>query len=277
MINQIGWDTRKDDELLRWIRREQLPVSVLANVYLLSRPAARAFHAGKIPGAVVTDELLALAEQHGASPDKGRAFFVELAAKHVAVSRGLGFNGVYLGGHMPAATFGEILDRAASFAPDDWRAFAAEIQFPFADEFYFFEPDPESTLSSDEVNAAYLESKRRGRPSCACRSSTASAGSSTPRPSSPTRRSSRPAARSIAPVEAAPKPVRKLAHAAEQAAKVPLFGCRDCGDCSLPEIAYVCPESQCAKNQRNGPCGGTREGLARSTTRSASGRRPTSG
>jgi methylenetetrahydrofolate reductase (NADPH) len=43
VINQIGWDTRKDDELLRWIRREELPVSVLANVYLLSRPAARAF------------------------------------------------------------------------------------------------------------------------------------------------------------------------------------------------------------------------------------------
>jgi methylenetetrahydrofolate reductase (NADPH) len=53
----------------------------------------------------------------------------------------------------------------------------------------------------------------------------------------------------------------KAAHAVEQAAKVPLFGCRDCGDCSLPDIAYVCPESQCAKNQRNGPCGGTREGL----------------
>ena len=50
------------------------------------------------------------------------------------------------------------------------------------------------------------------------------------------------------------------AHAVEQAAKVSLFGCRDCGDCSLPEIAYVCPESQCAKNQRNGPCGGTRDG-----------------
>jgi len=28
----------------------------------------------------------------------------------------------------------------------------------------------------------------------------------------------------------------------------------------LPEVAYLCPESQCAKNQRNGPCGGTREG-----------------
>ena len=62
-------------------------------------------------------------------------------------------------------------------------------------------------------------------------------------------------------VDKAPRPVRKAAHALEQVAKVPLFGCEDCGDCSLPEIAYVCPESQCAKNQRNGPCGGTRDGL----------------
>jgi methylenetetrahydrofolate reductase (NADPH) len=62
-------------------------------------------------------------------------------------------------------------------------------------------------------------------------------------------------------VERGPKPVERALHALEQAVKVPLFHCRDCGDCSLPEIAYVCPESQCAKNQRNGPCGGTRDGL----------------
>jgi methylenetetrahydrofolate reductase (NADPH) len=54
--------------------------------------------------------------------------------------------------------------------------------------------------------------------------------------------------------------VQKALHLVEQAAKVSLFGCRDCGDCSLPDIAYLCPESQCVKNQRNGPCGGTREG-----------------
>jgi methylenetetrahydrofolate reductase (NADPH) len=161
VINQIGWDTRKDDELLRWIRRDGLPVSVLANVYVLSGSAARAFHRGKIPGVVVTDDLLALAERHASSPDSGRSFFVELAAKHVAVARGLGFDGVYLGGHMPAATFGEIVDRAGSFADDDWRAFAREIQYPFADEFYFFEPDPDTGLSSDEVSASYVESKRR--------------------------------------------------------------------------------------------------------------------
>ncbi len=260
VINQIGWNARKDDELLRWIRREQLPVSVLANVYLLSRSAARAFNQGKIPGVVVTDDLLALAERHGGSPDNGRAFFVELAAKHVAVSRGLGFDGVYLGGHMPAATFGEILERADSFAADDWRGFAREINYAFADEFYFFELDPETQLSSSEVSAAYLESKRQRK---------------TELPVPVSYRVSRrlhtavfdrdgplhPVGRAFyRAVEQSP-PLARVAHAVEQAAKVPLFGCRDCGDCSLPEIAYVCPESQCAKNQRNGPCGGTRDGL----------------
>jgi methylenetetrahydrofolate reductase (NADPH) len=49
-------------------------------------------------------------------------------------------------------------------------------------------------------------------------------------------------------------------HVLEQAVKVPMFDCRDCGDCSLPDIAYLCPEGQCVKSQRNGPCGGSRAG-----------------
>ena len=49
--------------------------------------------------------------------------------------------------------------------------------------------------------------------------------------------------------------------ALEHVSKSVMFQCKDCGDCSLPDIAYLCPESQCAKNQRNGPCGGTRDGL----------------
>jgi methylenetetrahydrofolate reductase (NADPH) len=261
VINQIGWDTRKDDELLRWIRHDGLDLYALANVYLLSRPAARAFRQGRIPGVVVTDELSELAERHAATADKGRAFFVELAAKQVAVARGLGFDGVYLGGHMPAATFVEILDRAASFGDDDWREFARELQFPARDEFYFFERDPDSGLSSDEVNPRYLESKRRRRTDLPV-----------PLKYRFSRRLHDGVFASEGPLFAAgqafyrrvdrtPRPVRKAAHALEQAAKVPLFDCHDCGDCSLPEIAYVCPESQCAKNQRNGPCGGTRDGL----------------
>jgi len=261
VINQAGWDTRKDDELLRWIRREGLDLYALANVYLLSRPAARAFRQGRIPGIVVTDELLELVERESASPDKGRGFFVELAAKHVAVARGLGFDGVYLGGHMPAETFGEIVDRARSFGSDDWKAIAREIQFAARDEFYYFERDPETGLSSDEVNRSYLESKRRRRTDLRVPFKyrlSRRLHQTVFAPEAPLY----PAGQSLyRAVDRAPRPVGKVAHALEQVAKVPLFDCHDCGDCSLPEIAYVCPESQCAKNQRNGPCGGTRDGL----------------
>ncbi len=261
VINQIGWDTRKDDELLRWIRRAGLDLFALANVYLLSRQAARAFRAGRIPGVVVSDELYELVERQSASPDRGRAFFVELAAKHVAVARGLGFHGVYLGGHMPAATFGEIVDRASSYSRDDWRELAKEIQFPLEGEFYLFERDPDTGLSSDELSRAYLESKRRRqvelpvplRYRFSRRVHDAVFAADAPL---------FPVGRALyRRIEKSPPLVQKTAHALEQAIKIPLFGCRDCGDCSLAEIAYVCPESQCAKNQRNGPCGGTRDGL----------------
>jgi len=261
VINQIGYDTRKDDELLRWIRREGLPVAPLANVFVLSRAAARAFNRGAIPGVVVSDELLAIVEREAASADGGKAFFVDLAAKHLAVVRGLGFAGVYLGGHVPVPTFDEVLEAADRYATDDWAAHAREIQFPLPGEFYVFERDPETGLSSDVVNASYLESKRRRRTDLRV-----------PVKYRFSRRLHQVAFADDAPlhptgravyrtIDRAPKAIGKAAHALEQAAKVSMFRCKDCGDCSLPEIAYVCPESMCAKNQRNGPCGGTRDGL----------------
>jgi methylenetetrahydrofolate reductase (NADPH) len=62
--------------------------------------------------------------------------------------------------------------------------------------------------------------------------------------------------RNAANSQQGPGPLRALEHLS----KTLLYQCKDCGDCSLPDIAFLCPESQCAKNQRNGPCGGTREG-----------------
>lgn len=254
VINQVGWNVRKDDELLRWIRREQLPVHALANVFLLSGGSARVFHRGKIPGVVVNDELLAVAEREAASPDRGRAFFVDLAAKHVRVARGLGFDGVYLGGHMSSETFGEILTRAEQYKSDDWTALARDIRYGFRDEYYFFEEDPETRLSTStpaprrrrdlRVPVTYRVSRRMHRAVFADDAPLFPAGRKV-----------------YEAIERGPRSLSRFAHGVEQALKVPMFHCRDCGDCSLPDIAYVCPESLCAKNQRNGPCGGTRDGL----------------
>jgi methylenetetrahydrofolate reductase (NADPH) len=260
VINQIGYNTRKDDELLRYIRYARLPLFALANVYLLSGRSARAFNAGRIPGVVVTDELLAVTERYAAGNDKGRSFFVDLAAKQVAVARGLGFNGVYLGGHTNAETFFEILQRAEGYA-GEWQAVAKDIRYGRRDEFYLFERDAATGLASDELSRSYLQSARQRK---------------TDLPVPGHYRFSRrlhqwvfdpeaplfPAGRRLYErLEAGPPALMRAAHVVEQAAKVPMFHCRDCGDCSLPDIAYVCPESMCAKNQRNGPCGGTRDGL----------------
>jgi methylenetetrahydrofolate reductase (NADPH) len=258
---QIGWNPRKDDELLRWVTHQQLPVKLIANVYLLTPGLARLFHRGRIPGVVVSDDLLAQAEKYGAGPDKGREFFVDLASKQVAVARGLGYHGVYIGGHMPVDTYDEILTRAARITDDQWREAASGIAYGRPGEFYLYGQDDATGLSDGRPRPGYLESKRARR---------------TDLPVPARYRFSRVMHNTVfshdAPLfplgtrvyerlERAPKSLARVAHLVEQTAKVPMFNCKDCGDCSLPDIAYVCPEGPCAKNQRNGPCGGTRDGL----------------
>jgi methylenetetrahydrofolate reductase (NADPH) len=259
VINQIGYDARKDDELLKWMALTGLEVPVIANVYILSRPAARAFNAQRVPGAVVTDELLAVVEREAASPDRGRAFFLELGAKQVAIARGLGFRGAYLGGHLQREDYAEIVRRANGYGAEEWRALAREVRFSTPGEFHYFELDEETGLSSGTVNREYLASRhsRRGRGAPFRYRASRAVHGLVFAPDAPLHA---PARALYERAERSPPAVDRILHLAEQAAKVPVFGCRDCGDCSLPDIAYLCPESQCAKNQRNGPCGGTRDG-----------------
>jgi methylenetetrahydrofolate reductase (NADPH) len=257
VINQIGYNARKDHELLRWVAREGFDVALLANVFVLSRAAARVFHSGRVPGVTVSDELMRRIESEAAAADKGRGFFLDLAARQVAVARGLGFRGAYLGGHLQADDYVAILDAADGYEPD-WRELAREIQYDLPDEWYLYERDPETGLASAELNhgyAASLKKRRRGRGAEPSYRFSRRVHSAVFAPQAPL---AEPARRFYERVERAPSIVGKTLHMAEQAAKVPMFECRDCGDCSLPDIAYLCPESQCAKNQRNGPCGGTR-------------------
>lgn len=263
IINQIGYDSRKQDELLKYMAWRGLNVPVVANVYVLSLAAARYFHAGRIPGCVVTDDLLALAERQAQSADKGKQFFLQLAAKQCAIARGLGFRGAYLGGHLKYEDYEQILAIMDQFAEDDWKGFAREICFAQPGEFYFFEPGAASGLSSNEINREYLRSK------------TAEALNASKRAVPLSYKLNRAVHEAIfdpgstgfavgrkiyETAERAGPGVQRALHGVEQAFKILAFDCRDCGDCSLPDIAYLCPESQCAKNQRNGPCGGTRQG-----------------
>jgi methylenetetrahydrofolate reductase (NADPH) len=262
VIPQLGYDARKWDELLRWMRLHGLHLPVLANVYVLTRSTARLFNRNGVPGCVVTDELLEKVERAAAGADRGKAFFLDLAARQVAIARGLGFRGAYLGGRaLGAADVERILALAASFAPD-WPALAKEIQFSPQGTFFVYRGDPATGLNTDELDPRYARSltpaaraRARRRGSLAYKLNRAVHDLAfTPQTGG---------YRALAGLYGAVERYRlsRPVHALERAVKIPLFDCRDCGDCSVSDVAYLCPVSQCPKNLRNGPCGGSIDGI----------------
>ncbi len=268
VIPQLGYDSRKWDELLRWMRLHDVRRPVLANVYVLTRTVARLFNANAIPGCVVSDELLAIVEKAAAGPDKGRAFLLELAAMQVAIAKGLGFRGAYLAGHVSAADIGRILEMAEAFGPD-WPALAGKVQHSPKGTFFVYRRDPSSGRATDELEPRYARSliaaaraRARRRGSLAYRLNRLTHDLAFT-PGTPGYRA---ATRFYEGVER--HHLGRPVHALEHAVKLPLFDCRDCGDCSLPDIAYLCPESQCPKGERNGPCGGSHDGTCEVLPRS---------
>ncbi len=254
IINQIGFDARKMHELRAYMDAHAMgEVPLIGNVYLLGPRVAQIFHEGRIPGVVVTRELLEVCEKQGRSPDKGNAFFQMLAAKQIAIFRGLGFRGAYLGGVHDFATCEAIINIERTFGPDDWREFAHEMQFSRPGEYYYYGRNASTGLADPAARTPAQPSSRGTEPAYLLSKWTHDLMFTPGRALSDW--GARACARAANPSQG-PRPLRVLEHLSKTA----LFACKDCGDCSLPEIAFLCPESQCAKNQRNGPCGGTRDG-----------------
>jgi len=261
IIPQLGYDMRKFNEVKLFLDVRGIEVPVIGNVYLLSRAVAKMFHSGKLAGCVVTDKLLETAEKYAAGADKGKKFFLELAAKQLAVFKGLGFASGYIGGMAKAETFGTIIDIAESFGPDDWRDFIKEIQYSQPDEFFLFEHDPSTGLcESRSINREYLESLRHPKKSKEItlnyRFSRLVHGMAFTRD-----KALYPILKKIfARLDKKPGFLNRMSYALEKTSKAVMYGCQDCGDCSLPECAYICPKRWCSKCGRNGPCGGSADG-----------------
>ncbi|MFZ5831888.1 MAG: methylenetetrahydrofolate reductase C-terminal domain-containing protein [Planctomycetota bacterium] len=261
IIPQLGYDMRKFQEVKLLLASRGLDLPVVGNVYLLTKGVAKLFHSGKLAGCVVTDALLQQCERYAAGPDKGRQYFRELAAKQLAVFKGLGFAAGYIGGIARHEGFAEVIDLAESYGSDDWREFMKELQFSQPDEFFLFEHDPATGLGEPtRINPAYLDSLKR-RPHT--RESTFGY-----RLSRLVHRWFFTRGRGFYPMmeriyrrwERKPGLAARLAYRLERSAKGAMYGCEDCGDCSLPDCTYLCPRFACSKGGRNGPCGGSAEG-----------------
>jgi len=244
-ITQLGYDSKKFRELKRYLTEHGLgKFPVFGNVYLLSAPAAKKFAKGEPPGCWASETLrdTVVAEAEG-STDKGMAARMERAAKMVAVLRGLGYAGAYLGGDHDATRLRWVIERSEEIK-DRWEEFAEEISYGPKDGFYLYESKPAPPKPRGAKVAMYDVLNSLGlahKPGL--------------------RRSIGTAVMKF--FDASPSRAEALEQA-ELSFKKDAFGCQACGNCVLGEMEYVCPMT-CPKNLRNGPCGGPLNGMCEVT------------
>lgn len=254
VITQLGYDMRKFLEVRRYLLSRGLNTPVIGNVYVLSAAAARTMSAGKVPGCVVTEALVKTLEAEAKAEDKGRAARLERAAKMVTVFRGAGFAGVHIGGFgLKTADYLSIIKRAEELQ-SQWESFIPELNFGRAEECYAFPPPASYVLDKPDPDPVSLLGKGHAPLSYGIASLSH-------------RLMFEPDAVICKMMKAYFNAIKdkglleRMTHGVEHGVKQLMFGCKDCGDCALPHTAYCCPMALCAKRQRNGPCGGSRDGM----------------
>jgi methylenetetrahydrofolate reductase (NADPH) len=226
----------------------------------------------------VAPELLEAVQRESTANDKGLRARLERAARTVAVLRGMGYAGAYIGGTHDAEHVQWIIRRAEQLTPG-WEAIAAELNHGLSGGFYLPETSPAAVAGRTlDAWAPRVTPPVRDHPTAPGSWRAIGRG-----PAAPARRSTRRPLR-VAAMDAMGRlfPVTRdtalrrglravfarvdqspgVAAAVERlelAVKQPLFGCQACGNCVLGHMEYVCPQT-CPKQLRNGPCGGTHRG-----------------
>ncbi len=250
VITQVGYDARKFHELLLFMRQQGINLPVLGNVFIPNLPVVEIMHRGGIPGCVLPDHLYAEMKRESESEDRGKRARLRRGAKLLAVLKGLGYAGAHLGG--PGITHGDFdfLVNESGRMEADWREFLPELDYWFADGFHYYEKDEISGLNLSEPM-----SRTQGKaPSVAYRVANIVHEAAFV-PTGPLYEPMRKGCLALAD-----SALRPALTNIEHLLKFIAFRCRNCGDCALAELAFLCPQSGCAKNLLNGPCGGSRDG-----------------
>jgi methylenetetrahydrofolate reductase (NADPH) len=234
-ITQLGYDVRKFRELKRYLDERGLKTPLFGNVYILPAGAAKKFSKGEPPGCWVSQELVEIVQEEAKAPDKGLAARLERAARTVAVLRGLGYAGAYIGGDHQAERIRWIIERSEAIA-SNWEEYAEELVYAPKDGFYFFD-SPKPAPKKREFAQRVMDVIEPANTPAPLRSLLTGL---------------------LGWVDHHPSAAHALERA-EYAFKASAFGCQACGNCVLGLTEYICPMT-CPKNLRNGPCGGTLNG-----------------
>lgn len=258
IINQIGYDARKMQEALFYVQDRGYNIPLIANIFLLTKGAAKLMKKGAIAGCHVNDELIAVLEEESQAEDKGKAARCERAAKQIALAKGLGYAGVHIGGlNISTEIVSDILSRADELA-DSWESLVPEFKYGKEGGYYIYKPELDATgqptgLNSHELaDRSEVETRRkvykRYRLSRIFHYWVLTYN----------KRGYRLLEKVMDWRER--KKGMHRSHALEHLGKTMLYGCLDCGDCGLEPCMYSCPMTACPKCQRNGPCGGSQDG-----------------
>ena len=71
VVTQLGYDARKFQEALQFIKQSAPEIPVVGNIYILPFGAGKVMNQNKIPGCVVTDKLVAELDGERGAADKG--------------------------------------------------------------------------------------------------------------------------------------------------------------------------------------------------------------
>ncbi len=241
VITQLGYDMRKYEELLRFVREHHLNIPVMANVFVPSLTVAGIMNKGRVPGVILPDSLLQRMQEEAKTSDKGKEARLLRAAKMIAALRGMGYAGVHLGGNnLDFTSISFLLDHAESFFKkgQDLR-----------DEFHF--PEPSTWYLYKDCSHA---PRKRNFPVLF------SLNDLVHRQVFNKNGQLFPLAKKISLAAENNTTLRRLYTFLEHLGKKLLFHCRMCGDCTLAESSYLCPQSGCPKKMINGPCGGSNNG-----------------
>ncbi|MDI6704527.1 MAG: methylenetetrahydrofolate reductase C-terminal domain-containing protein [bacterium] len=253
VVSQLGFDVKKFYELLQYLRFRDINIPVIGYVFVLSRFVAKMMRKGEIPGCFVPDKLMQTIEEEAKEQDKGKRARNERAAQQLAIFKGLGYNGVQIGGFgVTPADIKGIINRANEIG-DNWQEYVENFSFPEEKCFYVFEEDKglDINRSSLKLSAVapkksqsllyhfmkvfdwifFVEGTLRYK-----------------------------LFKAIAHILNKNKLIVKIITKLEKIGKQILCDCQECGDCALPDLNLLCPESKCAKYSRNGPCGGSNNG-----------------
>lgn len=253
IITQLGYDARKFHEVLLYVKQNGFNIPLIGNIYILPYGAAKMMNRNELPGSVVTDKLLAELDRERGDSDKGEGARVLRAARMYAILKGMGFSGVHIGGHnIQYQQVERIISQGEELIPS-WPDLVKYLDYSIPNGFYYFERD-----SVTGLNKA-TPVQRRNRPLEAKVEYTYSFSKFFHKLMFMPGKNFYSFMKKVSGKLVGTK-LEILFHKLEQLIKVIIFDCKDCGDCALIDVAYICPMSQCPKNQRNGACGGSFEG-----------------